>query len=129
MKVFISQPMSGRSEEDIINERIQTIGKIRMYLGDDVTILDSYVPEDTRNIMRRGNHYQRNGLWADGMEYVFWLGTSITTMAKADVVWFVNGWHESSGCIHEWHIACHSDARIIMEDESGKIIDSAKENE
>lgn len=128
MKVFISQPMSGRTEEEIINERIETMGKIRMYFDEEVEILDTYMTDDFVGLLREENARKNNCLWADGMEYIFLLGSSITAMAKADAVWFVRGWHKSRGCTYEWCIACNTDMHMIVEDDLGEIIDSAKES-
>lgn len=129
LKVFISQPMSGRSEEDIIKERLEEMGKIRMYLGNDVIILDTYMTNDYVALLREENARRNNCMWADGNEYVFMLGSSITAMAKADVVWFTYGSQESTGCMYEWSIACQANMRRITQDANGKIYDSEKENE
>ena len=39
MKVFISQPMTGLSEEQILNTREQSINHIRSIYGEDTEIL------------------------------------------------------------------------------------------
>ena len=124
IKVFISQPMSGRDEQDIINERIEEMGKIRMYFDEEVYILDTYMTNDYMNLLREENAKKNNCLWAEGMEYVFMLGSSITAMAEADVVWFVKGWSDSSGCLHEFDIASESGVRVIMQNYDGSLTDS-----
>ena len=121
IKVFISQPMSGRTEEEIIEERLQEIGKIRMYFDEDVQIIDSYITDDDKALMAEDN--ANNKMWSDGNEYVYMLGLSITLMAQADVVWFVDGWANSRGCMYEWSVACDSGMRLIMKDSEGKIQD------
>ena len=41
MKVFISQPMSGLIEEEILEQREAAIAEAKMTLGDDIEILET----------------------------------------------------------------------------------------
>ena len=79
IKIFISQPMNGKTTEEIENERNYIIDRLRE--NECVEIIDSFfknTPHDTKP------------LW--------YLGESIKLMSEADVVFFCNGWHTARGC-------------------------------
>ncbi len=81
MKVFISQPMKGKTNEEIKAERNRLIGKVRALYGDDIEIIDSFfenAPADARP------------LW--------FLGKSLELLATADVAAFARGWRDARGC-------------------------------
>lgn len=81
MKVFISQPMKGKTNEEIKAERNRLIGKVRALYGDDIEIIDSFfenAPADARP------------LW--------FLGKSLELLATADVAAFARGWRNARGC-------------------------------
>ena len=88
MKVFISQPMSDRPEEDIMLERTLVIEVLKEKYG-DVEIVGGYFdgPEPPLNK----------------------LGKNIAEMAYADMVIFLPGWQESRGCMIEYHCATEYD--------------------
>lgn len=51
MKVFISQPMRGKTNEEIKAERERLIGKAREHYGADIEVVDSFfegAPADAR---------------------------------------------------------------------------------
>ena len=78
-KIFISQPMNGKTNEEIKNERNYIIDKLRE--NESVEIIDSFfkdAPHDTKP------------LW--------YLGESIKLMSEADIVFFCNGWQTARGC-------------------------------
>ena len=81
MKVFISQPMKGKTNEEIKAERNRLICKVRALYGDDIEIIDSFfenAPADARP------------LW--------FLGKSLELLAIADVAAFARGWRDARGC-------------------------------
>ena len=83
-KIFISQPMNGKTTEEIEEERNYTIGTLRSRFArknECIEIIDSFfknAPHDAKP------------LW--------YLGESIKLMSEADVVFFCNGWHTARGC-------------------------------
>lgn len=80
-KLFISQPMNGKTDEEILAEREKAIGYAKKMVKDDVEVIDSFfesAPHDA------------NPLW--------FLGKSIELMSKADVVYFAPGWENARGC-------------------------------
>ena len=78
-KIFISQPMNGKTTEEIENERNYIIDKLRE--NECVEIIDSFF-KDTP--------HDAKPLW--------YLGESIKLMSEADVVFFCNGWQTARGC-------------------------------
>ena len=81
MKVFISQPMRGKTAEEIITERERLIGKAREHYGTDIEVVDSFfegAPADARP------------LW--------FLGKSLELMSTADAAVFAHDWEGARGC-------------------------------
>ncbi len=86
MKVFISQPMKGKTSAEIEREREKAIlSAVREY-GSDVEILDSHFKD------------------FDGSAVQF-LGKAIELLGTADVALFLPGWQEARGCRIE-HTIC-----------------------
>ena len=85
IKVFISIPMNGKTENDIYLERMELLKKLPGSVQ-DYEILDSWIdefaPGDTRP-----------GLW--------YLAKSIEILAHADLVIFAPGWKDARGCVIE----------------------------
>jgi hypothetical protein len=95
-KVFISQPMRGKSDEEILTERkkLEELAA-RSAQGEDITILDSFFKD------------------FDGNALAF-LGKSISLLSEADIAVFGRGWEDARGCKIE-HKCC-KDYGIAVED-------------
>lgn len=78
-KIFISQPMNGKTTEEIENERNYIIDRLRE--NESVEIIDSFFKDKP---------YEASPLW--------YLGESIKLMSEADVVFFCDGWQTARGC-------------------------------
>ena len=78
-KIFISQPMNGKTTEEIENERDSIIDRLRE--NESVEIIDSFFKDKP---------YESSPLW--------YLGESIKLMSEADIVFFCNGWQTTRGC-------------------------------
>lgn len=103
MKVFISLPMHGHSEEDIQNALNSAKIALREdFKGVDVTFLDC-----TAKIDSRGKN--------EGLEG---LGEAIKMMADVDAIAFVPGWPLSMGCQVEHDIAVNWGIQRIYLSES-----------
>ena len=87
MKVFISQPMNGKTDAQIREER--RIVEIRLHrkLNEKFEIIDSVFDLD------------------EGTHPLVYLGKCIELMADADIACFMKGWDESRGCIIEHEAA------------------------
>ena len=80
-KLFISQPMRGKTDEEILVERERAIRIAEKQVGEPVEIIDSFfqsAPADAKP------------LW--------YLGESLKLLATADVAYFAKGWNEARGC-------------------------------
>ena len=95
MKVFISQPMTGLTEEEILSARKQAKDNIIAIYGDDVKIIDNYYSDLYRQNVEQSMDGVVNS-WD-----VFWLSESLNGMSEADLIWFVDGWQHSKGCTIE----------------------------
>lgn len=80
-KLFISQPMSGKTDTEILTERESTILKAKELVGEDVQVIDTFYTDFSKD--------------AKPLEY---LARSIADLAKADVAYFAKGWKEKRGC-------------------------------
>ena len=83
-KLFISQPMRGKTNEEIYKERNVAIEKASELLGEPVEVIDSFFKDAPVNA---------KPLW--------YLGKSLELLAEADVAYFATGWKEARGCIIE----------------------------
>ena len=91
MKIFISQPMMGKSDELIAAERKLIIERVKSMYGNDVEILDSLFNDyNTSNIKHPP---------------VAFLGKSLEVLAQADVAFFSSGWKSARGCRIEYDVA------------------------
>lgn len=89
MKVFISQPMNGRTDADIMAERQKAVKEIsELYPDEEVEVLDSFITDAPENA---------GPLW--------YLGKSLEMLSQADVAYFCKDWYKYRGCSIE-HMAC-----------------------
>ena len=79
--VFISQPMNGRTEKEIMAERGAMIRRAWDKFGKDIVVLDTFF-----------NDFDPA---AKPLDY---LARSIELLAKADVAIFAPGWQNARGC-------------------------------
>lgn len=101
-KLFISQPMNGKSDEEILKEREIAIEEARKFLKEDVEVIDTFytdLPED-----------------AKPLEYI---ARSIGDLAKADIAFFAKGWEEKRGCRIEKEFAFQYGIKTITYNEVG----------
>lgn len=93
MKLFISQGMRGKTDEDILAERNKAIEIVRKRFPDDeVEVLESFFQNEEEPA-----DVKASGLW--------WLGKSLELLAKADLAYFAKGWENYRGCRLE-RMAC-----------------------
>lgn len=80
-KLFISQPMKDKTDEEILTVREKAIKSAEKMIGEPVEVIDSFfqsAPADARP------------LW--------FLGKSLELLSTADVAYFAEGWKEFRGC-------------------------------
>ena len=97
-KLFISQPMRGKSNEEIKQVRNEALVIAHNITNDDVTLIDSFF-EDAP--------IDANPLW--------YLGKSIELLAEADYVYFAEGWWDYRGCRIEHECAVQYGIPIIKD--------------
>lgn len=83
-KLFISQPMRGKSDEDILAERKKAIELAQEMIGEPVEVIDSFFQEAPADA---------KPLW--------FLGKSLELLSGADVAYFAQGWEDARGCVIE----------------------------
>ena len=92
--IFISQPMTGRSEEEILATRQREIEKIHQRFdadGVEINIIASYIDDATRKHFKE--HVSDDINWD-----IYWLSQSLERLAMADIIWLCDGWEYSNGC-------------------------------
>ena len=82
MKVFISQPMNGKSAEEILKEREKIIVHCKELYGNDMEVIESYFEQEPES---------KNPA-------LYNLGKSLILLADADVAYFAKGWENARGC-------------------------------
>ena len=80
-KLFISQPMRGKSDEEILREREEAIKKAKEVCGEEVEVIDSFFQSALANA---------RPLW--------FLGKSLELLSTADIAYFAPGWEDARGC-------------------------------
>lgn len=80
-KLFISQPMKGKSDEEILREREQAIDSAQRCLGEPMEVIDSFF---------QGAPAGAKPLW--------FLGKSLELLSDADIAYFAKGWRDARGC-------------------------------
>ena len=99
MKIFISQPMQGKSNEEIENTRKAAVAKvIEKYPNEKVEIIDSFMKDMTSEF-----------------KPLYLLGKAFQLLSEADVAFFAKGWDNSRGCKME-HMAASEYGITIVEE-------------
>lgn len=87
-KIFISQPMKGKTDEEILAEREYAVRTAVDLLSEEVEVIDSF--------------FQGTDL-----RPLECLGESLKLLAKADIAYFAPGWNKARGCLIE-HECCEA---------------------
>ena len=80
-KIFISQPMKGKTDEEILKERDEAIKKAKKACGEEVEAIDSFFQDAPA---------KARPLW--------FLGKSLELLSTADIAYFAPGWDKARGC-------------------------------
>lgn len=100
MRVFISQPMKGKSEKDI-RDNIDRIKKqLEIDYDEEVFIVPSFNPD----------------LYCKNVPLAC-LGNAITQLATADLAYFSSGWQNARGCRIESLCAMEYGIKVRFEDD------------
>lgn len=90
-KLFISQPMRGLSDEEILKAREEIRIKAEKKIGEPVELIDSFIREYPGEINKSVP--------------VYYLGKSIGFLSQADIAYFGGEWKNARGCKIEHEIA------------------------
>ena len=96
-KLFISQPMKDKTNEEIKDERNEIVKRVTERFG-EVEVIDSFfenAPHDAKP------------LW--------FLGKSLELLSTADCAYFAEGWKEYRGCKIEHEAAVNYGIDIVGE--------------
>lgn len=80
-KLFISQPMRGKTDEEILAVREKAIKSAERNFGEKFEVIDSFFQNAPA-----------------GARPLWYLGKSIELLSTADVAYFAKGWEEARGC-------------------------------
>lgn len=80
-KLFISQPMKGKTNEEILAERKEAVEMVQVMVGEEVEVIDSFFKDAPA---------EAAPLW--------YLGKSLMLLSTADIVVFAPGWEDARGC-------------------------------
>ena len=94
MKIMISQPMRGKTEEQIRSEREELVRQLEKQ-GHEVidTVLDI----------------------SENKSPIYYLAKSIELLDKADAVVFMPGWQQARGCKIEHEVAVEYGKKVFYE--------------
>lgn len=100
-RLFISQPMKGKTDNEILSERKAAVESAEKELGEKVEVIDSFF---------RNAPTEAKPLW--------FLGKSIELLSTADVAYFAKGWESARGCRIEHK--CAAEYGITIIEDNGK---------
>ena len=99
MKLFISQPMRDKTNEEIKSERNEIIQRVKeIYKDEEIEVIDSFFENAP---------HEANPLW--------FLGKSLELLSTADIAYFADGWEEYRGCSIEHKCAIEYGINIIQD--------------
>ncbi len=97
MKIMISQPMMGKTNEQIRKEREMLIHQLEL---NGYEVVDTIINEEPpKNID----------------EAIYYLSKSIEFIGKVDAVYFMKGWEKARGCKIEHEVAVEYDKQVFYE--------------
>lgn len=101
MKIFLSQPMTGRTNEQIRLERQELVDYYTSIGHEVIDTVFNFGDVDTKHIG------------------VYYMGYSIVAMADADLVVFMDGWQNSRGCRLELELAKQYEVPFVFASQLG----------
>ncbi len=99
LRVFVSQPMRGKTDDEIKKERRAAIEHVREEMGEDVGLFDSFW---------EGATHDEKPLWL--------LGKAFQLLSRADVAVFVGNWRDYRGCKLEHEAAKQYGIKVMYYD-------------
>ena len=105
MKAMLSQPMAGKSEEEIVSTRNRAISKLEA-MGFDVV-----------NTLFTDEWYSTDSMRKRGVENIplCFFAKSVESMSQCNAAYFCKGWENARGCSLEHEVAKAYGVTIIYE--------------
>ena len=100
-KLFISQPMRGLTDEEILKAREEIRARAEHAIGEPVELIDSFIKDYPKEINKSVP--------------VWCLGKSIQLLSQADIAYFGGNWRNARGCQREHEVARTYGIKIIEE--------------
>ena len=100
-KLFISQPMRGLTDEEILKVREEIRARAEYVIGEPLELIDSFIEDYPGEINKSIP--------------VWYLGKSIQFLSQADIAYFGEGWKNARGCKIEYEVAEKYGIKIIEE--------------
>lgn len=97
MRIMISQPMNGKTEEQIREERKVIVGGLEV--GGNEVIDTIFTEEPPKDVDAR----------------IYYLAKSIEAIGKVDAVFFMRGWEKARGCKIEHQVATEYGKKLFYE--------------
>ena len=102
-KLFISQPMRGLTDEEILKAREEIKNRAEKTIGEPLELINSFIEDYPGEI--------------NNSAPVWYLGKSIEFLSQADIVYFGGDWRNARGCRIEYEIANAYGIKVIKEEE------------
>ena len=100
-KLFISQPMRGLTDIEILKVRLEIKNRAEKRIGESLELINSFIEDYP------GENNKSIPVW--------YLGKSIQFLSQADIVYFGGDWRNARGCKIEYEIATAYGFRVITE--------------
>ena len=100
-KLFISQPMRGLTNEEILKVREEIKNRAEKTIGEPLELINSFFEDYPGEIIK--------------YIPVWYLGKSIQLLSRADIVYFGSDWRNARGCKIEYEIANAYGIEVIIE--------------
>ena len=98
-RLFISQPMNGKTNEEIERVRKAAIKSVKEKYGDDIEVIDSFFKDAP---------HDANPLW--------YLAKSLELLSMADVAYFSKDYEKYRGCRIEFECAVEYEIECVIVD-------------
>lgn len=96
MKIMISQPMKGKTNEQIRDERAELVTRLQ---EEGIEVIDTVFENAP----------------ADEDVAIYMLSQSIRYIGKVDAVYFMKGWEKARGCKIEHEVAVEYGKKVFYE--------------
>ena len=100
-KLFISQPMRGLTNEEILKVREEIKNRAEKTIGEPLELINSFFEDYPGEIIK--------------YIPVWYLGKSIQLLSRSDIVYFGSDWRNARGCKIEYEIANVYGIEVIIE--------------